>query len=47
MALASKTEKPSLPTKVGVLMISGVPSVTLTEIPAKAAMALICGRRRN
>lgn len=42
MALASKTEKPSLLTKLGVLIISVVLSLTSTESPAKAAMALIC-----
>jgi hypothetical protein len=42
MALASKTEKPSLLVRVGVLMISAVLSLTSTESPAYAAMALIC-----
>jgi hypothetical protein len=42
MALASKTEKPSLPMRVGVLIISEVLSLTSTESPAYAAMALIC-----
>jgi hypothetical protein len=42
MALASNTEKPSLLVKVGVLIRFAVLSLTSTESPANAAMALIC-----
>jgi hypothetical protein len=47
MALASKTEKPSLLVRVGVLMISELLSLTSTESPAYAAMALICFTART
>lgn len=47
MALASKTEKPSAVSRVGVLMRSALGSLTSTVSPANAATARIYASKRR